>query len=254
MSLLASRSTGSGPLAVFLHGFPMDHRLWDQLVAQLGGYRQCVAVDLPGCGDSSIEGATSIDDIADRVAELITSFGADADVVGLSMGGYVQLALFERHPDVVRSLVLMDTRSEADTDEGKAGRMALIEQVEATGVDPVADAMANALPATQAAPWVKRRIRTMASNSSPAAVISALQAMATRSDRTGMLSTIQVPTLVLVGSDDALTPPDGARRMAGAIGAKFVEIAGAGHVPPLERPAAVAEAVQQFWTQQAVTG
>jgi pimeloyl-ACP methyl ester carboxylesterase len=228
----------------------MDHRLWDQVVAHLGGLRRCIAVDLPGFGASSDEGAASIDETADRVAGFISALGEQADVVGLSMGGYVQLALYERHPGSIRSLVLMDTKSEADTDEGRAGRMALVQQVEDTGVDPVADSMARALPAAGAAPWVRRRIRTMATDSSPAAVIAALRAMASRPDRTGILGSIGVPTLVFVGSEDALTPPSGARQMAEAIpGAVFEEAPGAGHVPPLERPSAVVEALRRFWSE-----
>jgi pimeloyl-ACP methyl ester carboxylesterase len=226
----------------------MDHRLWDQVTAHLGGLRRCVALDLPGCGASTAEGAASIDQTADRVAGLISSLGGEADVVGLSMGGYVQLALYERHPALVRSLVLMDTRPGADTDEGRAGRRALIEQVEATGVDQLADAMAGALPSPKAAPWARRRVRSMALDSAPDGVIAALQAMAGRPDRTELLATIAVPVLVMVGSDDTLTPPDVARRMAAAIpGATFEEIPGAGHVPPLERPSVVVEALKRFW-------
>ncbi|HSR44636.1 MAG TPA: alpha/beta fold hydrolase [Acidimicrobiia bacterium] len=245
---LSYRSTGNGPLAVFLHGFPMDHRLWDQVVAHLGGLRRCVAVDLPGCGASSMDGASSIDEIADRVASLIAELGEAADVVGLSMGGYVQLALYERHPQTVRSLALMDTRSEADTEEGRAGRMALIQEVEASGVGGLADRLAEGLPSAAAAPWVKRRIRTMAEDSPRSGVAAALHAMAYRPDRTALLGSIAVPVLVLVGSEDELTPPEGARRMAGAVpGASFVEVPGAGHVPPLERPSAVVEALREFW-------
>ncbi len=226
----------------------MDHRLWDQVVAHLGGLRRCVAVDLPGCGASSIDGAASIDETADRVASLISELGDGADVIGLSMGGYVQLSLYERYPQTVRSLALMDTRSEADTEEGRAGRMALIQKVEASGVGELADTMAEALPSAGAAPWVRRRIRAMALDSSRSGVAAALQAMASRPDRTALLGSIAVPTLVLVGSDDKLTPPEGARGMAEAIPeASFVEVPGAGHVPPLERPSAVVDALREFW-------
>lgn len=246
---LAFRSVGSGPLALFIHGFPMDHRLWDQVTAHLGGLRRCVALDLPGCGASTAEGAESIDQISERVAGLIASLGGQADVVGYSMGGYVLLALYDRHPELFRSLVLMDTRAESDSDEGRAGRMALIEQVDATGVGGLADSLAGALPSPGAAPWVRRRIRSMALDSTPNGVIAALRAMAGRPDRTELLASIAVPALVLAGSDDTLTPPDGARLMAAAIpGATFEEIPGAGHVPPLERPSAIVEALKRFWS------
>lgn len=252
MQPLFSHSSGAGPLAVFVHGFPMDHRLWDQVVAHLGGLKRCLAVDLPGFGASSMDGADSIDETADRLAAVIASLDEPADIVGLSMGGYVQLALVERHPELIRSLVLMDTRPESDSDEGRAGRYALIDRVGESGVEPVADSMAEALPAADAAPWVRRKIRQMARDSSPAAVQAALRAMAERPDRTGILGSIAVPTLVVVGSEDALTPPEGARRMADAIpGSRFVEIDGAGHVPPLERPSGVVGALRDFWTVSA---
>ncbi len=229
----------------------MDHRLWDLVVAHLGGLRRCLAVDLPGFGASSADGGESIDETAERLAAVIASLNEPADVVGLSMGGYVQLALVERHPDLIRSLALMDTRSEADSEEGRAGRFALIDRVADAGVEPVADSMAEALPAAGAAPWVRRKIRQMARDSSPAAVMAALRAMAERPDRTGILGSISVPTLVVVGSDDTLTPPEGARRMAQAIpGSQYVEIDGSGHVPPLERPAEVVRALHDFWTGQ----
>ena len=118
---------GSGPLAVLIHGYPLDHTMWLDQLSGLSGVRTTVALDLPGYGMSErVTGQPlTMHQLADDVAGLIRELGeSSADVVGLSMGGYVALALWERHQDVVRTLVLANTRAAAESEEGRAGREA----------------------------------------------------------------------------------------------------------------------------------
>ncbi len=248
---LAYQSRGAGDLAVFVHGFPLDHRLWlDQLDA-LGDLRQCVAPDLRGSGwsDPVTSRVLSMEQLADDLAELIDNLGhTTADVVSLSMGGYAALALWERHPDRVRSLVLMDTRSGADSEAGRAARRDTAERVAGEGSGVLVADLQKALLAPGAGLAARVRLRSMIEATAPETIVASLEGMARRADRTATLSSITVPTLVMVGEADGLAPPDVAEHMAELIsGAGCVVIPGAGHLPPIETPEAVSEALREFW-------
>lgn len=248
---LAYRETGSGTAAVFLHGFPLDHRMWVDQLAALGDVRHCVAPDLRGFGRSEplAEDHLSMELLADDVAALVQGLGYEsADIVSLSMGGYVALALWERHPTLVRSLALMDTRSGADTESDRAGRRETADLVVAHGRDQLFANLREALLPPHAPLWAAARLRGMIESVTVDTIVAALEGMARRPDRTALLESIDVPALVLVGAEDRLTPPEVAEHMAGIIpGAELVVVPGAGHLPPVETPGAVAEALRQFW-------
>ena len=127
-NMLFYREVGEGPLALFVHGFPLDHSLWLDQLKGLAHVRRCVAVDLRGFGKSDpiIDRALTMEMLADDLAGVIDALGAEkADVIALSMGGYVALALFELRPSLVRSLTLVNTRASADSAKARAGRDAL---------------------------------------------------------------------------------------------------------------------------------
>lgn len=239
---------GEGPTTLFLHGFPLDHRLWLDQVFELGRLgRHCVALDLPGFGRSDPLRAPvlTMDALADDVAAFLD--GDPADVVALSMGGYVALALWERHPEVIRSLVLMDTRATADPEQGKASRRATAANVIDAGASSLVAPMTEALLAPRAEPWVKARLRTMIEATSVETIVAALEGMAIRPDRTGLLSTIDVPSLVVVGEYDRRIPVEQGEAMAAAIpGAGFLTITDAGHLPPIEQPGQVTRVLADF--------
>ena len=248
---LGYRSRGTGDLAVFVHGFPLDHRLWlDQLDA-LQDLRRCVAPDLRGSGrsDAVVSRALTMEQLADDLAELIEALGhASADIVSLSMGGYAALALWERHPGRVRSLVLMDTRPGADTEAGRAARRETAERVADEGSGFLVADMLSALLSPGVGLTARVRLRGMIEATTPETIAATLQGMAQRADRTEILSSITVPALVVVGEDDGLTPPDVAAHMAELIPqAELVVIPGAGHLPPIETPEAVNESLRAFW-------
>jgi pimeloyl-ACP methyl ester carboxylesterase len=239
--------TGSGPALVLLHAFPLDRRMWTDAVAALSATHRVIALDARGFGESALgDDPPALERLADDVIGLLDSLGVPmASVLGLSMGGYVALALAARHPARLASLILCDTRAGADSPEGKRGRDQAIAAVRAD-LTAYLDAMPKRLlgPRADASTVVRTRALMDARLDG---VVWALAAMRDRPDRSAELSAIDCPTLVVVGVDDAMTPPAEARAMAGAIrGARLIEIPTAGHLSNLEAPAAFNLAVAEF--------
>lgn len=245
---------GDGVPVLFLHGFPHDRSLWSAQRVALAPQARCVVPDLRGFGDSSTHGPYSMDRYADDLVLLLDALGIERAVVcGLSMGGYIAMALWRRHPDRVRAFVFCDTKASADTDEGKRRRDELAGLVRRDGVRVLAEAQLSGMvgPATrERRPEVVSAMRAMMGRQSAAGVIGALQALRDRPDSHDTLRTISVPSLVLVGEDDVLTPIKEARAIAEALPStarvRLEIIAGAGHVPCLERPAATTHALSDF--------
>lgn len=245
---------GEGEPIVFLHGFPHDRTLWAAQRVALAPQARCLVPDLRGFGHSSTHGPYGMDQYADDVVALLDHLGIDRAVVcGLSMGGYVAMALWRRHPDRVRAFVFCDTRAGADTEEAKQRRDELAAMVKQGGTRAIADAqLTGMVGATTRArrPEVVAALRAMMGRQSAAGVIGALQALRDRPDSGETLRTVRVPSLVLVGEDDVLTPLKEARAIAEALPSaarvRLEIIAGAGHVPCLERPAATTHALSDF--------
>ena len=255
---LAWDDAGMGPALVFLHGFPHDRTLWGAQLAALARQARCVAPDLAGFGESAppAPGTASMDTYADDVARLLDHLAIDrATVCGLSMGGYVAFALLRRHADRVEGLVLSDTKAGADDEAGRAKRRDLIALARRDGGAAVADAMMPGMlgKSTRArTPQVEQRLHAMGAAASTEGIVAALEAMMARPDSTPTLAEVRVPTLVVVGDEDALTPPKQAELLRDGIrGSRLEVIAGAGHVPCLERPAAFNLVVGEFMSRLA---
>jgi 3-oxoadipate enol-lactonase len=254
MMLLAYDDDGPGPVVVLLHGFPLNRSMWSAQQANVGSTYRVIAPDLRGHGETAApDGIYAIDDMADDVLELLDALQLRQPIVlgGLSMGGYIALSLIARHPERVRALMLMDTRAGADSPAAALGREELAKKVEASqSARPVVDAMLPKLfsPTTRSLhPEPMDPVRRMMEETPARALAGALRGMAARPDRTSDLAGIKVPTLVLVGADDTVTPPDEARAMAEAIpGAQLEIIPDAGHLAPLENPAASNAAILRF--------
>jgi 3-oxoadipate enol-lactonase len=247
------RVEGSGPTAVFVHGYPLDSTLWlDQLDA-LSDVRTCVAVDLRGHGLSEPTTLTALtmEQHADDVAALVGALGGGAvDLVGLSMGGYVALAFAERHGQMLRSLALVDTKATADSEAGKAGRDNAAVKVVVQGRHVLAADMMEPLLSPKASQMAKARLRSMIEASRYETITGALMGMKDRPDRSAVLPGITVPVAIVVGEDDGVTPPSGAEAMAAAIpGAEVTTIPGAGHLTPIEKPAAVNDALRALFAR-----
>jgi 3-oxoadipate enol-lactonase len=231
-------SGGSGLPAVLLHAFPLDHRMWRRQRDALArrGLRS-IAVDLPGFGGSRRVLRKDVDAFAAEVVRVLDHLGVPrAVVVGLSMGGYVAMALARSSPLRVAGLMLANTRANADTPEAKQGRAVGAERARREGVAAVFDAMTKAWP-PHADPAHVAELREIAAEQSPEGVVAALEMMRDRPDAD--LSSLRVPTTVVVGSADEVTPPALAEVLARAIpGAELHVLEGAGHFTQIERSAA----------------
>jgi pimeloyl-ACP methyl ester carboxylesterase len=216
--------------------------MWKEQVNGIGPIYRVIAPDLRGHGDSPApDGDYTIDEMADDVVELLDHLHVSEPVVvgGLSMGGYVALSLAARYADRVRALMLMDTRAAADTPEAAEKREELARAVLAAGhPGPAVEAMMPRLFAKitlEEHPAKVEPLRELMQRNTARGVVGALRAMATRPDRRADLAAIRVPTLVLVGEEDVVTPPAEAQSLADAIaGARLEVIPEAGHLAPYE--------------------
>ncbi len=249
--LLHYTDTGTGPPLLFVHAFPLSGSMWEPQVAALAGEFRCIVPDLPGFGESAAGEPWTMDRFADDLARVLDDAGVAAAVVcGLSLGGYVSFALHRLHPARVRALILADTRAGADSEDGRRKREATIALAREAGVGAVAERAINGLlgkSTRDRSPDLVAATRARAAAASVEAIVGASRAMMDRPDSTARLAEIHVPTLVIVGDEDVLTPPREARAMVDAIpGARLEIIPGAGHLTNLERPAAFTCAVRDF--------
>jgi|CXWL01.1.fsa_nt_gi pimeloyl-ACP methyl ester carboxylesterase len=248
--LLEYVEVGQGGIPVLLiHGYPLDQSMWKPQMEELTG-AWCIAPDLRGFGGScDSPSPTTLTEHADDLAALLDALGITRAVVaGLSMGGYIAFEFVRRHRERLLGLILLDTSPRPDDEAARAARNTTIERVASEGVGPIA----LALGAKLFADGVTRKLRDTAisqmSLTPRETIIAAVTAMRDRADSRDLLPTLaNTPTLVIVGSEDRLTPPDVARAMAAAIpGATLVEVTGAGHLPTLEQPTATTAAMQTF--------
>jgi YbgC/YbaW family acyl-CoA thioester hydrolase len=250
---LAADVRGEGLPVLFLHGLPFDRTVWRH---QLAGLTRCrrIAVDLRGVGDSTAPPAPdayAIARYAEDVVAVLDAIGArDAVLCGLSMGGYIVFEVLRRHPERVKAIALVDTRPDADTPDARRGRDELAELAERDGPDAVLARLlprlvAPTTPATQ--PEVVAQIGEMARRWSVPALVGALRALRDRPDSTETLRALRIPALVLVGSEDRISPPPVAEAMAALIpGARCHVIPAAGHAAPLEQPLATTRLLADF--------
>ncbi|HEX5818784.1 MAG TPA: alpha/beta fold hydrolase [Gemmatimonadales bacterium] len=249
---LAVERRGEGPAVLFVHGYPLDRTLWAHQVAHLEGCQR-IAVDLRGFGLSDAPDlGYSLPTYADDLAALLDALQVD-DVVlcGLSMGGYVAFEFLRRYRERVRGLVLMDTRAEADGPEVRRARDQQISLAREHGAAAIAETMVARLLAPETLrrnPELAERVRAMMVATPVPGIAGALAAMRDRPDSTTMLGSLEgLPTLVVVGEQDEMTPPASHEALAAAIpGAKLAVIPGAGHLPPLETPEAVTHVLAAF--------
>ena len=252
---LAYTDTGLGQPVVLLHGYPFNRSLWNEQVTALSNSFRVITPDLRGMGESeATQGPATMNRMAQDVAALLDHLEISRAVIGgLSMGGYVVLAFYKQFPSRVRSLILADTRAQADTEEGKQTRLQQAEKALAEGMAGIADSMLPKLltPETVSKrPDVVKRIRDMMLKTKPEGAAGALLGMAERDDQTSLLSQISVPTLILVGREDPITPVADSEKMHREIaGSRLVVIENAAHVSNLERTDQFNEEVTRFLQQ-----
>jgi 3-oxoadipate enol-lactonase len=242
----------NAPVLIFIHGFPFDHTMWQEQVRLTEPSFRVITYDHRGHGKSGVGSGqyifeTFVDDLLGLMDALMIP---KAILCGLSMGGYVALRTAEKAPGRVSGLVLCDTRSEADTNEGKLKRAAAVRTVEEKGVSVFAEGFLKAIFAPSSftdKPEVVDQIRRIMDGNSALGICGTLIALATRTDTTAYLPQIKVPTLILVGESDAVTPPSAAQAMHDHIaGSRISMLAKAGHMSNLDNSADFNRHLQDF--------
>jgi pimeloyl-ACP methyl ester carboxylesterase len=255
---LATEDRGSGRPLVLVHGFPLDHTMWEAQIEALSGRWRVIAPDLRGFGQSGVSaGTVTMEQFADDVAGLLEALEIREPVVlcGLSMGGYVAWQFWRKYAARLRGLILCDTRADADSTETAAARRETAGRVLCEGPGVLAEAMLPRLlaPETlQARPEIAGRLRRTILGCDPRGAAAAALGMAQRPDVTSQLALVGCPTLVIVGALDVISPVEEMLSIAGKIpAARFVSIDGAGHMAPMERPAEVNDAIAAFLNEVA---
>ena len=244
---------GAGTL-ILIHGFPLNPSMWEpQLALADRGWRMIVP-ELRGFGSDGKADppTTSIDDYAGDTIDLLDRLDIKKNAVlcGLSMGGYTAFAMLRHAGPYFRGLVLADTKSQGDSPEGVTGRKNMQQLVREKGQGAVADALVPKLfceATLKQKPDIVENLRRQITGNSVESIVGALQAMMTRQDSTPMLPGLRIPVQVVVGAEDALTPPPLSEQMhKGIPGSELVVIPGAGHMSNMEQPQAFNDALGRF--------
>jgi pimeloyl-ACP methyl ester carboxylesterase len=253
------RSASDTQTILFLHGFPFDHSMWHHQLQFFGIEYRCIAPDLRGHGGTRnvaqpprAANDVTIDLMADDCIALLNQIHPrehKITVCGLSMGGYIALALWRKIPHRIGHLILADTKATPDTPEARARRQAQAKQVQASGPQSISDGMLDALmTAEHRNGIIGMEVRRMIESTQVSGIVNALHALAERPDSTATLAAIKVPTLVVVGAEDKLSPLSDAQYMIDRLphAAPLVVIPNAGHMSPLENPDAFNLAMSDF--------
>jgi 3-oxoadipate enol-lactonase len=227
------------PSIVFIHGFPFSRKMWKKQVQDLAPHYHVVTYDLRGLGASTDKSNQfTMEMLVDDLIALLDHLKFEkAAVVGFSMGGYVALRAIEREPGRFSALVLADTQSASDTDAVKLKRTAALKTIQARGLEAYgAEFLKSAVaPKTQENPDLVKTLKDLITSNSVGGTCGALLAMVSRTDTTESLKNIKVPTLVIVGSEDKVTPPTKAESLKNSIpNATLAVITGAGHMSSIE--------------------
>jgi len=257
---LAFVERGRGRAVLLVHGFPLDHTMWESQIDGLSAACRVIAPDLRGFGRSgATPGTVTMRRFAEDLAALLDALACrePVTVCGLSMGGYIALAFWEAFAARVGALVLCDTRAAADAPAAAAARLEMARRVLTEGSRPLVDQMLPRLLAAGSArqrPELTEALRRMIGAASLQGIAAAARGMAERADMTARLAHIACPALLVVGEEDVISPPDEMRAMAAAMPrAKLVTIRAAGHMAPMEQPADVNRAVARFLAESTAT-
>jgi 3-oxoadipate enol-lactonase len=237
---------------VFIHGFPFDHYMWDDQVEKFSNSHYCITYDVRGLGSSAAgDGQFSMESFVDDLENIIDNLNLIKPILcGLSMGGYISLRAVERMEEKLGALILCDTKSLADTNEGKVNRAKGIKQINDEGVEKFVEQFISNCFADSFKQKSKSEYETIVDRSKKYNAIGlkgCLLAMAGRTDTTAYLQNISIPTLVICGEEDKLTPPDVMKSMSDKIkNSKFVTIERSGHLSPVEAPTVVNKEIEKL--------
>jgi pimeloyl-ACP methyl ester carboxylesterase len=233
---IAYTRKGTGKPLVLVHGYPLDHTIWDKILPLLENNFDIITPDLRGFGQSDVvESQYSIADMAADIAGLLDQLGIEkTTIAGHSMGGYVSLAFARAYPERVLGLGLVASQAPADPPERKQGRYDAAAEIMKTGVEPVAESMPAKLTPDER---VQAFVRGLIAEQQPTGLAGALKAMAERDDSTSALSGFKFPVAIVHGEVDELIPVQRAQEIKAAIPhAALMELSGVGHMPMMENP------------------
>jgi 3-oxoadipate enol-lactonase len=244
---LAYERKGNGTPLILIHGYPLDHTIWQPLVPLLENRFDLIMPDLRGFGQSLPAGSTT--HLTNMAGDLITLMDhlqiQKALVAGHSMGGYVTMAFGRHHVSRLLGMGLISTQASADPPEKRTARNQLADRVEMNGVGEVADSMPALLTGDAG---IQNSLKDLILRQDAHGVAGALRAMAERPDSMDVLSSLEIPVVIIHGLADRIMPVDRAREMRAAVkNGSLVEISGVGHMPMIEAPQAVAEALEAFY-------
>ncbi|MCZ6815927.1 MAG: alpha/beta fold hydrolase [Planctomycetota bacterium] len=248
---------GSGEPVLLVHGFPLSGRMWEPVVDGLAGTHRLIIPDLRGLGRSAATAETTMVEYVDDLVGLLRTIGERRPVVlvGHSMGGYVAFEFVRNRRERLRGLVLTCTRAVADSEEAARGREETAATVLRDGSKVIADSMINKLFAPTAPDGLRETWRGIMAATAPVGAAAALIAMKNRSDSNSTLGQIELPTLLVAGREDVISPPDEVCRIhEGIAGSRFEVIEKAGHMAPLEQPVRFVELLRSFLDDLAAAG
>jgi 3-oxoadipate enol-lactonase len=248
-----------GPLQgipiVFIHGFPFSHKMWEPQIQNLPTHIHGIVYDVRGHGSSDVgDGQFTIELFADDLIALLNYLSLDTTILcGLSMGGYIALRAAEKHPDRISGLVLCDTKSEGDTDETKVKRTAAMNMVKVSGIKYFAEDFIKSIFCKNTFiynPETIEFIKNIICENSALGICGTMLALASRTDTTPSLSSINIPTCIIAGEYDTLTPPTVMQAMHKTIkDSEFHILSNAGHLSNLENSKAFNEKLFSFLKQ-----
>ncbi|QDT94707.1 alpha/beta fold hydrolase [Gimesia aquarii] len=244
---------GAGPPLLFVHGFPLDHKMWQAQTEYFKKDFTVLAPDLRGFGHSEVTyGTVTMEQHAEDLNTLLNQLNFAEPIIfcGLSMGGYIAWEFWKKFPQRLRAFILCDTRPGSDSEEGINNRLKMVDLVLKHGSKSIASSMVPNLISESSQrdqPEIAKSLIETIESTDREGIAASQRGMAERKDYTHMMSEIQVPTLVIVGSEDQLTPPDVMKSMYAQIPfATYLEIPNAGHMAPMEAPCAVNQGIEDF--------
>jgi 3-oxoadipate enol-lactonase len=239
---------GKGPAVLLIHAFPLNNSMWASQIEALSKGFRVIAPNIRGFGESQPPSPWTMEDMAEDLDELLVKLDvADAAVVGVSLGGYIALAFWQKYPDRVRQLVLSNSRARADNETEKAARNDMIAAIEQNGPAILPDRMLPRLLQPNPNPNVVLSVRKMICQSNPSGAAYAVMAMRDRMDFSTMLHRIACPVMVVTGENDVIIRGEDSKAVADAIpGARFVKVGNSGHLSNLENPEAFNAALLSF--------
>ena len=241
--------TGQGIPLILVHGYPLDHTTWQPILPLLRSDVRVILPDLRGFGKSPVtEGIYSMESLAGDVCALMDQLNISrAVIIGHSMGGYVTLAFARLFPERLLGIGLVGSKANADAPDKQAGRKEMADAIHQGGMQVTVERM---LPILTRDTGVAQQISGIMLSTSKQAGAGASLGMAERADSTLLVRELNVPGLVMAGTDDPFSPLDASRELAQSMkNARLVKIDGAGHMMMMEQPQAVAAGLNDFLAQ-----